>query len=109
MRGDECSKLAQSDYRKRHDEVAHCAHWNLGKKRDLPHSKNWYGHVPEKETENNMARLLWDLVQMDHVIEVRRTDIGMLDKDTGDGYHSSWRWKGRRKGNGKAREIPRPG
>ena len=71
MRGDECSKLAQSDYRKRHDEVAHCVHWNLG--------------------------------------EVRRTDIGMLDKDTGDGYHSSWRWKGRRKGNGKAREIPRPG
>ena len=106
MRGDECSKLAQSDYRKRHDEVAYCVHWNLGKKRDLPHSKNWYGHVPEKETENNMARLLWDLVQMDHVIEVRRTDIRMLDKDTGDRYHSSWRWKGQRKGNGKAREIP---
>ena len=37
----ECSKLAQSDYRKRHDKVAQNVHLNLCKKFDLPYAKNW--------------------------------------------------------------------
>ena len=78
----ECSKLAQSDYRKRHDKVAQNVHWNLCKKFDLPHAKNWYDHVAEKVTENNKAKVLWDFsIQTDHVIEARRPDIVVLDKE----------------------------
>ena len=78
----ECSKLAQSDYRKRHDKVAQNVHWNICKKFELPHAKNWYDHVAEKVTENNKAKVLWDFtIQTDHVIEARRPDIVVLDKE----------------------------
>ena len=68
----ECSKLAQSDYRKIHDKVSQNLHLNLYKKFDLPHAKNLYNHVAEKGQTQ---------IQTDHVINTRRPDIVVLDKE----------------------------
>ena len=35
-----CSKIAQTDYKERHNKVASMLHWNLCKKNHLPASKN---------------------------------------------------------------------
>ena len=78
----ECSKLAQSEYKKRHDKVAQIVHWNMCKTYGLPHSRRWYGHVAERVTENDRAKILWDVsVQTDHIIEARRPDIILVDKE----------------------------
>ena len=62
--------------------VSQNVHWNLCKKFDLPHATNWYDHVAEKVTENNKAKVLCDFsIQTDHVMEARRPDIVVLDKE----------------------------
>ena len=41
----------------------------------------WYDHVPEKVTEIDHAKILWDFnIQTDHVINHRRRDVVILDK-----------------------------
>ena len=42
-----CTKLAQAEYKKRHDKVATAVHWCLAKKYGLAHSDQWYHHKPE--------------------------------------------------------------
>ena len=77
----ECSKLAQNEYKKRHDKVAQLVHWNLCKKYELKYAKNWYDHVTESVTENEKAKILWDFtIQTDHVIQARRPDIVVKEK-----------------------------
>lgn len=77
----ECSKLAQNEYKKRHDKVAQLVHWNLCKKYELKYAKNWYDHVAESVTENEKAKILWDFtIQTDHVIQARRPDIVVKEK-----------------------------
>ena len=78
----ECQKLAQTEYKKRHDKVAQLVHWNLCRKYGLHHSRNWYNHVAEKVSENERAKILWDFsIQTDHVIQARRPDIVVKDKE----------------------------
>ena len=77
----ECSKLAQTEYKKRHDKVATMVHWELCKQYDLPHSQNWYEHRAEAVMENDDVKLLWDFnIRTDRVIEARRPDIVLIDK-----------------------------
>ena len=76
----ECSKLAQSDYKIRHDNVARIIHWELSKVYGLTHAEKWYDHVPEAVIESNEVKLLWDFnIQTDKVIEHRRPDIVVVD------------------------------
>ena len=42
----EC-KIAQTEYKKRHDKVATWTRWRLCQIYDLPHSNNWYEHLAE--------------------------------------------------------------
>lgn len=78
----ECSKLAQRDYKARHDSVAKAVHWNLCKKFDLECKEKWYEHEPEKVIESDKVKILWDFsIQTDHVIEHRRPDLVVLDKE----------------------------
>ena len=78
----ECEKMAQTEYKKRHDKVAQLVHWNLCKKYGLDHAKNWYAHTAEKVTENEKVKVLWDFaIQTDHVIQARRPDIIVMDKE----------------------------
>ena len=68
-----CEKLAQKEYKRRHDMVAKKIHWDFCKKNGLEHAEKWYEHVPEGAIENEEVKVLWDInVQCDYVIEARR-------------------------------------
>ena len=76
-----CEKLAQSEYKKRHDKVAAAIHWCMCKKHHIQCEEKWYQHRAEKVTETDDIKLLWDFpVQNDHVIEARRPDIILVEK-----------------------------
>ena len=47
----ECTKIAQTEYKKRHDKVATWTHWRLCQIYNLPHSNNWYKHLAETVIE----------------------------------------------------------
>lgn len=77
----ECSKLAQTEYKKRHDKVATLIHWELCKKYGFNHSKKWYDHRAEAVLEHHDIKILWDFnIRTDKVIEARRPDIVVVDK-----------------------------
>ena len=79
----ECSKMTQSEYRGRHDKVVTAVHWGLAKKHGLEHSEQWYQQKAEKVSENDKVKLFWDFnVFTDRVIEARRPDIMVLNKET---------------------------
>jgi len=77
----ECSKLAQLEYKKRHDKVAGAVHWSLCETYHIKHSEQWYQHTAEPVIETDSVKILWDMnIQTDHVIEHRRPDIVVVDK-----------------------------
>jgi len=57
-----CSKLAQKEYKRRHDNVARAIHWDLSGKCGFERNERWYDHVPESVLENDDYKILWDLV-----------------------------------------------
>ena len=76
-----CPKLAQSEYKKRHDKVAAAVHWSMCKKYRFEHQDKWYEHRAEKVLENDDTKLLWDFhVQTDRVVEHCRPDILLVKK-----------------------------
>ena len=76
-----CEKLAQREYKRRHDNVAKKVHWVICKKNGLEHTEKWCEHVPEGAVENEEVKMLWDInIQCDNVIEARRPDIILIDK-----------------------------
>ena len=76
-----CPKLAQTEYKCRHDKVAAALHWSLCKKYGFSHGNKWYEHWAEKVLENDKVKLLWDFhVQSDHIIEHCRPDLLLVDK-----------------------------
>ena len=54
----ECSKLAHTDYKARHDRVASAVHWSIMKVHRLPQSKSWYEHRAVKVVENEDVKVL---------------------------------------------------
>lgn len=77
----ECEKLAQIEYKKRHDKVATIIHWELCKLHGFEHSKNWYDHRAEPVLENTEVKILWDFnIYCDRMIEARRPDIVVVCK-----------------------------
>ena len=78
----ECPKLAQKEYKRRHDNVARIIHWELCGKYQLERAEKWYEHKPEGVIENEEVKLLWDFnIQVDHTdIEHRRPDIVVVNK-----------------------------
>jgi hypothetical protein len=75
-----CSKLAQTEYKARHDKVASIVHWHLCKKYGITVEKEWYKHEPETVRENDQCKILWDFaIQTDRVIQARRPDIVVTD------------------------------
>ena len=78
----ECSKLAQNEFKKRHDKVATILHWALCKQHQLEHSENWYDHRAPSVHENDQVKILWDYtIQTDQVVTTRRPDIVSVDKN----------------------------
>ena len=76
-----CEKLAQSEYKKRHDKVAAAVHWCMCRKHHIQCNDKWYQHRAEKVSETDDVKILWDfMVQNDHMIEARRPDIILIEK-----------------------------
>jgi hypothetical protein len=74
-------KLAQTEYKARHDKVAAILHWRLCKKFSIPVERDWYRHTIQPVVENSSVKILWDFaIQTDKVIQARRPDIVVIDK-----------------------------
>ena len=77
----ECSKLAQREYKARHDWVGKVIHWEMCKKCKFDHTNKWYMHNPAPVLENDTHKLLWDFnIQTDHLIPARRPDLIIINK-----------------------------
>ena len=77
----ECSKLAQKEYKARHDSVGKVIHWEMYKKFRFDHANKWYMHNPALVLENDTNKLLWDFdSQTDHLISARRPDLIIINK-----------------------------
>ena len=72
----ECSKLAQKEYKARHDWVGKIVHWDICRKFKFDHTNKWYMHNPAPVLDNDTHKLLWDFnVQTDHLIPASRPDL----------------------------------
>ena len=77
----ECSKLAQREYKARHDWVGKVIHWEMRKKFKFDHTNKWYMHNPAPVQENDTHKLQWDFnIQTDHLIQARRPDLIIINK-----------------------------
>ena len=77
----ESSKLAQKEYKTRHDWVGKVIHWELCKKLKFDHTNKWYNDNPESVLKNETHKLLWDFdIQTDHLITARRPDPIIINK-----------------------------
>ena len=86
----DCEKLAQKEYKRRHDNVARKVHGELCKKNALEHDESWYEHEPEGAVEDKNVKLPWDMtVQCDNIIEARKPNIILVDKKLHDCRHCS--------------------
>ena len=55
-----CPKLAQTEYKRRHDVVGRFVHWELCKEYGVERSDKWYEHSPKSIEKNEEVKLLWD-------------------------------------------------
>ena len=70
----ECSKLAQKEYKVRHDWAGKVIHWEMCKKFKYDHANKWCMHNPAPV-------LKWDFdIQTDHVISDRRQGLIIINK-----------------------------
>ncbi|XP_069971364.1 uncharacterized protein [Penaeus vannamei] len=84
-----CSKIAQTEYKRRHDKLAQLVHWNLCKRCRLQHERNWYDHTAEKGLENENVKIF----QPDIIVKDKGNEPYL------DNRHSNARGcKNRRKG-----------
>ena len=57
-----CCKLAQKEYKRRHDNLGKIVHWKLARKCNFEAGDKWYEHEPESVLENEDYKILWDFV-----------------------------------------------
>ena len=76
-----CSKLAQKEYKRRHDNLGKILHWKLARKCNFEALDKWYKHEPESVLENGDYKIWWDFsIHTDHVIDAWRPDLLVVDK-----------------------------
>ena len=56
----ECSKLAQKEYKARHDWVSKVIPWEMCRKFQFDHTNKWYMHNTAPVLENDSHKLPWD-------------------------------------------------
>ena len=72
----ECSKLAQKEYKARHDWVTKVIQWEMCKKFKFDHTNKWYMRNPAPVLENDTRKPQWDFnKQTGHLIPARRPDL----------------------------------
>ena len=68
----DCSKLAQREYKTRHNWMRYVIHLELYQKFKFNHPNKWYIHNPESILENKTHKILWDFeIKTDHLISAR--------------------------------------
>ena len=78
----ECSKLAQAEYKHRHDNVARMIHWNIAHSYAFDVSSKWHERKPVGVIENDHVKLLWDfIIQTSTYIQARRPDVVVVDRE----------------------------
>ena len=78
-----CSKLALKEYKRRHDNLGKIVHWKLARRSNFETGDKWYEYGPKSVLENEDYKILWNFsIQTDHVIEVRRLDLAVVDKNS---------------------------
>ena len=71
-----CNKLAQKEYKRRHDNLGKIVQWKLARKCNFEAADKWYEHEPESVLENEDHKILRVFsIQTDHSIEARRPDL----------------------------------
>ena len=76
-----CSKLAQKEYKRKHDNLGNIVHWKLARKCNFQAGYKWHEYEPESALENEDYKILWDFsTQTDHLIEAQRPDLVVIDK-----------------------------
>ena len=74
------SKLAQKEYKTRHDWVRKVIHLELCKKSNFDHITEWYIPKLESVLENEMSKILSDFpTQTDHLITTRKPDLVFIN------------------------------
>ena len=53
-----CGKLAQREYKQRHDSVGRYVHWQFCEKLGFNRTRLWYEHEPESVVENEKFKIL---------------------------------------------------
>ena len=77
----ECPKLAQREYKRRHDCVVKALHWDLCRLYDIDCGNKCYEHQPDGVLETSDVKILWDFnIQTDNEIQARRPDIVVVKK-----------------------------
>ena len=77
----ECSKLAQKEFKTRHNWVGKVIHWEMCKKFKCDHTNKWYMYNPAPVPENDTRKLLWNFdIHTDHLISARRPDLIIINK-----------------------------
>ena len=77
----ECSKLAQKEYKTRHDWVGKGIHLEVCKKFKFEQTNKWFMHNPAPVLENDTLNLLWDFdIHTEHLISAGRPDLIINNK-----------------------------
>ena len=77
-----CCKLAQKEYKARHDWIGKVIHWEMCRKFQFDHTNKWYMHNPAPVLENDSHKSLSDFnIQTDHLIPARRPDLIIINKE----------------------------
>ena len=83
-----CRKLAQREYRNRHDKVALWVHKEMCSKHGIECTDKRYDHQPLPVAENGDVRITWDMtIYTDKVLKHTRPDITLVHKDTQEWTH----------------------
>ena len=76
-----CSKLAQKEYKTKHNWVGKVIYWELCKKLEFDHTIKWYMHKPESVPEKERHKVLWEFeIQAGHSVSARLPDLKLINK-----------------------------
>ena len=76
-----CSKIAQTDYKERHNKVASMLRWNFCRKYNLPTADKWWEHKVDKVLHKEDVKILWDFnIQTDKHLAHNIPDITVVEK-----------------------------
>lgn len=81
-----CEKLAQREYRRRHDKMGLRVYWELCGKYGLKRSERWYEEVPDavRKSADGRIEVRWDQkLVTPTALEANRPDVVVVDKVNG--------------------------